>query len=929
MADLGAARRVARAGLVGTDGQRWIQAFVGDVHAKDEFIGVADGTDINGRAFEVGTAVWASKGGNPLVVRNGGLQKEGSVSETGSSSGMFDAGVSDTFYSVRYKASATPTSDTRFALGLRLSATSTSGSADRGWSSGYTLRSLSDRLLLSKRDETTVHTSLADVAVWNPAANGHMAVEVHLSGPNIDVWLNGTKVISVTDSDYNGTHFAAGVWGHLTAASLSILDEIFVTELPSAPGAVDVDQIDTGDLAPIAAGATYPIHLRWGRIAAPTTVSPQRYALEIVRSDYVNGQTEIRNDGFVGNSNDEGYASFATGYYATADGTSTGAARAGMFHIRVRQENTGGVANWRTDSENVIVTAPTGASHDHGKGYVVASTTIASVQAPLAATGPDAAYGETMTLGYTLTHEPYGGVGTPTVVTIQNATTVHTGTPAFSGAVANTTDTLDNTYVAAEQGVGLRVTAAARTNSEPGLVLTGTAPAGYRFDGAHNEIMESSSTGTAFTEDAFTTDPLITVENHLQIGGTTYNATGKVDRRRPDQLGKVLFALANAKGAALAGITARETLTDNGGEVAAAIDRTETTDANGRSTLTSWDSQLPGGLWTDAVTITGPPEAVGLEFEPTEQWALTAVNSDLAPFVAAGPSGRPGDHVVPGEAFQVVIGCINASTGMNVAIDANTAEAIIVRLQHEGANQGFAEYLAADGTWQLLRANDIDAAYGHPVAETRPGSGVYVVTWTGVETAAWGVHDIALTGRFKVNGTPYISTSKEIVVGPHSSHANQYLIVTAGGPTELDDHWSAGMTFQAGLGLIDVETGATIEPDGYREIALVRLQNEGTNAGLGETLLADGITWASINANGGLAWHAVTETRPDSSTFVKNFTDTAGWGNFDVFVAARAKHGTRVYSNIAKEIGVGGKNEHSHHEVDPVAFALGGIIGMR
>lgn len=168
---------------------------------------------------------------------------------------------------------------------------------------------------------------------------------------------------------------------------------------------------------------------------------------------------------------------------------------------------------------------------------------------------------------------------------------------------------------------------------------------------------------------------------------------------------------------------------------------------------------------------------------------------------------------------------------------------------------------------------------------------------------------------FQSYSTTYTGSNSLDAPGAANPHGRAYQVMTSGGLTSKPDHWSPGETFQAGLAVIDMKTSKAVPIDGYKQVALFRLQDGGTAAGYGEFLAADG-TWQPLTDTATVAFHDVSETRPGSSVYIRNFTDTASWGTYDIFVLGRCKVGFFEFNNYVSEIGVGGVNKHSGYAFD-------------
>jgi len=141
-------------------------------------------------------------------------------------------------------------------------------------------------------------------------------------------------------------------------------------------------------------------------------------------------------------------------------------------------------------------------------------------------------------------------------------------------------------------------------------------------------------------------------------------------------------------------------------------------------------------------------------------------------------------------------------------------------------------------------------------------------------------------------------------------------IICGGGPagaTLSGVHCAPGLPFQVGLGALNVDTGVLQAIDsGGASILIARLQHTGVNAGYAEYLDSDGVTWVRLAASSGYFW-PLGEAVPGSKVYIRNFAgaQTRLWGDYDLFLVARAVIGGTPYSGGDKEIVVGPYNMHA------------------
>lgn len=432
-------------------------------------------------------------------------------------------------------------------------------------------------------------------------------------------------------------------------------------------------------------------------------------------------------------------------------------------------------------------------------------------------------------------------------------------------------------------------------------------------------------------------DASVNVDHHLQINDNDPAIAKDMSpkQRLVSDLGFVGFRLANARDEGLNGIEAREVLRDQRGLVAPAIDRIVTTapflgQDGWSASLASWDSALPGGIWQHEVTIT-TLAADTSEVNGTEPYTLLAINPNLQVVVGAGhpDAAIQSEHWHPGDTLLIGTAVYDAAHKHLEPVDTDIPPTVVIGRFHTATGQ--AQYLTDQYTWVHL--GGAASAYEHPLVQSAGDPRVWLTQLPPAITQGFSNATLFFIATLHVEGTPYNGIGDLDAPGPASPHGRSYEVMTSGGPVVKGDHWSPGDTFQAGLAVIDMATGGTVTVDGYKEIALVRLQDSGLNAGRGEFLEADGLTWTPMLTGASVYFHPLAETRPDGSdVYIKNFTDTADWGDYDIFTLGRAKVGFFEFHNFMKEIGVGPHNQHAApdgYSIDPIAFALHGIVSQR
>lgn len=282
----------------------------------------------------------------------------------------------------------------------------------------------------------------------------------------------------------------------------------------------------------------------------------------------------------------------------------------------------------------------------------------------------------------------------------------------------------------------------------------------------------------------FPVDAAIYAVHHMQLNDATYSASLLVTSRLNSDLGLITVKMANARGEALSGITYQSYIQDQDQLVGRAFDRTLTTQADGfPPTMTAWDSQLPSGAWIHTITITGPADAVGLDWDTTMELTLLAQSPNYGIICGAGPStiGAAGDHWTPGEDFLVGAAMYDKSKATLMDPDLSPGPSVLIgRFRPD---LGIVEYLDANYDWLTLGSG---AAYEHILTQSPSDSRVWILTISGAETAAWTnpVLDLFVVGQMNHSGTPYWSFTSAPVVGgknKHSRHEIDPLAIALGG----------------------------------------------------------------------------------------------------------------------------------------------------
>lgn len=283
-------------------------------------------------------------------------------------------------------------------------------------------------------------------------------------------------------------------------------------------------------------------------------------------------------------------------------------------------------------------------------------------------------------------------------------------------------------------------------------------------------------TGKRIRKGPVQVDATIWLNHHLQVNTNVYNPLLDQDSRLTSDLGFVTTVVTNSRDEPLAGITFHSLLQDAGNLVPPAVDYTPTTDATGKPpTMQAWDSQLPGGLWIHSGEITGPADAIGLEFHTGDERTLLSANPALSLITGCGPSSANTDerHLEPGMEVLIGLTVANVFTGQSVDVDAGSAEAAVARFNLSLAR---AEFLDLDGVWKSVAGNTI---YFWPLLPSPGDPMTHLTIFSEAMTADWGVSDLFIVGKASVGGIPLTNFMKEVVVQGVNNH-NSYKFDGAG-----------------------------------------------------------------------------------------------------------------------------------------------------
>lgn len=439
-------------------------------------------------------------------------------------------------------------------------------------------------------------------------------------------------------------------------------------------------------------------------------------------------------------------------FYFTGDGLSSGSARAGTLRIRVRAQQTTGLAATQYDVTSdaggygsPAQVLPTGGSITQADQGWIRGTTTATATLNAASY----AYGDTVTSTVTV-----GAVAYSTPATLSQT---------FGGLAASTGSSSTTSFSIGQGVVGNQYPAASGTKSTvttAGLASLTSLP---------------WTVFTTTTEASSTVDPRLTLTRLLQINDNVFGTPPAVKSvgtvRLTSDLGFFTARVVNASGAGVNGITYTSSLQDAAALVAAVTRTGVVTATNGGqagwgTSFGSWPDGLPTGTWNHTITITAPSTATGLETPAASTFSLIAANPNLRLVCGGGPAttGTDARHFTPGVPLLAGVVVFNTATMVTITLDTSPTPA--VALGRFSLTLGRAEFLDSDGVWKATNGASI---YYWPCTVSAGDSKVWTYAFT--DTSTWSVSDLFIIGRAYVGGVPVSSFQKEIAVAGINNHS--------------------------------------------------------------------------------------------------------------------------------------------------------------
>lgn len=141
-----------------------------------------------------------------------------------------------------------------------------------------------------------------------------------------------------------------------------------------------------------------------------------------------------------------------------------------------------------------------------------------------------------------------------------------------------------------------------------------------------------------------------------------------------------------------------------------------------------------------------------------------------------------------------------------------------------------------------------------------------------------------------------------------------------------DRHLVPGETMLVGVAVFDSVSRQLVTADST-PVPTVMIGRFNVTIGAAQYLNSD-MTWVTLaEPNDAYAW-PLTQSAGDPRVWIKQ-VDTSGFGHFSVFGVGKMNVGGTPYQSFASVEVLGSTNQHDGYKIDPVAFALHGVLGNR
>lgn len=555
------------------------------------------------------------------------------------------------------------------------------------------------------------------------------------------------------------------------------------TNTAEAPGTVPSNEVFEA-----AAGSALPVvrysYTTFGTFAG---VAPNAAQIDL----FVDGSTTVVRTYTVSNpiaTNEQ------VTFYATADGTATGAPRAGTYRLRVQASNIQSLpSDYRVNSDDTNTLLPTGDTNSTYQAFFRGGASLVFGWSDAALGGaaptnnrfrfPESEFFRS-TFGATI----FSGMTTSNVTVSQRQGGVAktTDTVAASGTTADLTRTggvgsasgINNAFAAADTATAARVVLANSTLSgQPWAHLT-SLPSGWAGTAGAlgTGFVQADSPAALFQVDPRVTFVQLFQKNDNVFGTPPMSKNVASGQRLTSDLGYLAAEATDALGNGINGLAWTEKLWDSGNQISseaspwksrASTAQNQGGQAGWSDAFLTWDAQLPGGSWTQKEVVT-TANATGLELSNTRTLTLLAANPNIKLIVSAGPASAAAesDHLHPGDPILVTLTLVRLDSDSQVVADASPAPSFVFLRYNSTLNQ--TEYLKADFTWAPANGATLNEFSLSPSAGD---ANTYVYTFTAAQSVNWGTFDlIGVVGKAFVGGTPYVDKAVRELVGSANSH---------------------------------------------------------------------------------------------------------------------------------------------------------------
>lgn len=646
----------------------------------------------------------------------------------------------------------------------------------------------------------------------------------------------------------------------------------------------------------------------------------------------------------------EGAASTNFTHYMTSNGLVGGTPLADTFEIllRVQKTNGGPTATYNVESDGSPNVPPTLFTSSLDRGWI-RSTTTATITASNISLG--GAKNEPAQFADSLFVRTVLGAGSSIA---RSLTAQFTGSSKTKASSSTTSATKDVTF----SGAGITD---GRVNegfpaSDTTYTVTVATPSNSAFTGQPWTVLTR-------TDDTLRVDPRLTATHLFQLDDNGFStppyAGQALSNERPStSIAYLATHIRAARGVitgssiseGVNGISIDETLTaQSNGDTVTRSDTTVTN--NGEDgwcpDFLQWTSPLPGGDWVKSVEITAPADinASGYLVNTSATYVLIASRSPFDKVKAGGGNaGTPGRHFSPGDPLTIFAGMWNTKDDANgrqyIEADADSQP---VALFTRPTPFGTVEYLDASYNWVADPA-DGTPIYAHNLSQSPGDSRLWLLTIPGASTANWGTTDCDVeVNGFKLLGVAYDADFQLTITGSsyhHDLDLSEHVGIvvsnvdpSTGQPQQSHTHADRDLQFY-----ISPRTSAGIDPNAASRSIALALRRAGDNGAEDW----DGTVW----------WQTTDPSHPNGGELIFNAVSQLPSGvGFSTLPAAQVADTINVnspwilaFASVLYDEGLASErtkyrdlvipvfkslNRHDKYELDPIAFALNGVVSYK